>query len=111
MKSPRWIPRARKCWKTSKHFYEERVADIPSLQVALKATGGAASRSQRRIMCLECRSAKLAVDEAKAWDEALTEGVAQAKNYAGKLSVRYAYATNGQGIYAIDMQTQAKRAK
>ena len=32
---------------------------------------------------------KLAVIEAKAWDEALTEGVAQAKNYAGKLAVRY----------------------
>jgi hypothetical protein len=27
---------------------------------------------------------KLAIIEAKAWDEALTEGVAQAKNYAGK---------------------------
>jgi type I restriction enzyme R subunit len=54
---------------------------------------------------LEYRNTKLAVDEAKAWDESLTEGVAQAKNYAGKLSVRYAYATNGQGIYAIDMQT------
>src|SRR5438034_10822793 len=31
------------------------------------------------------RNTKLAVVEAKAWDEALTEGVAQAKNYAGKL--------------------------
>ena len=29
----------------------------------------------------------------------------QAKNYAGKLAVRYTYATNGQGIYAIDMLT------
>jgi superfamily II DNA or RNA helicase/predicted GIY-YIG superfamily endonuclease len=54
---------------------------------------------------LEYRNTKLAVNEAKAWDEALTEGVAQAKNYAGKLAVRYTYATNGQGIYAIDMQT------
>jgi len=54
---------------------------------------------------LEYRNRKLAVDEAKAWDEALTEGVAQAKNYAGKLAVRYAYSTNGQGIYAVDMQT------
>jgi type I restriction enzyme R subunit len=51
------------------------------------------------------RNRKLAVDEAKAWDEALTEGVAQAKNYAGKLATRFAYSTNGQGIYAIDMQT------
>ena len=51
------------------------------------------------------RNRKLAVDEAKAWDKPLTEGVAQAKDYAGKMGVRFAYATNGQGIYAIDMQT------
>jgi len=52
---------------------------------------------------LEYRNTKLAVVEAKAWDEAITEGVAQAKNYAGKLAVRFAFATNGQGIYQIDM--------
>ena len=51
------------------------------------------------------RNTKLAVVEAKAWDEELTEGVAQAKNYAGKLSIRYTYSTNGQGIYGIDMLT------
>ena len=51
------------------------------------------------------RNTKLAVVEAKAWDEAVTEGVAQAKNYAGKLAIRYTYSTNGQGIYGIDMQT------
>jgi type I restriction enzyme R subunit len=51
------------------------------------------------------RNTKLAVVEAKAWDEELTEGVGQAKNYAGKLAIRYAYSTNGQGIYGIDMQT------
>ena len=54
---------------------------------------------------LEYRNTKLAVVEAKAWDEAVTEGVAQAKDYAGKLAVRFTYATNGQGIYGIDMQT------
>jgi len=53
---------------------------------------------------LEFRNTKLAVIEAKAWDAALTEGVAQAKNYAGKLEVRFTYATNGQGIYRIDMR-------
>ena len=51
------------------------------------------------------RNRKLAVDEAKAWDKPLTEGVGQAKDYAGKMAVRFAYATNGQGIYAIDMET------
>jgi type I restriction enzyme R subunit len=53
---------------------------------------------------LEYRNTKLAVVEAKAWDELLTEGVAQAKNYAGKLCIRFAFATNGQGIYRIDME-------
>ena len=51
------------------------------------------------------RNTKLAVVEAKAWDEALTEGVGQAKNYADKLAIRFAYASNGQGVYGIDMQT------
>ncbi len=54
---------------------------------------------------LEYRNTKLAVVEAKAWDEALTEGVAQAKNYAGKLAIRFTYATNGQAIYGVDMDT------
>lgn len=49
------------------------------------------------------RNHQLAVVEAKAWDEALTEGVAQAKNYAAKMAIRFTYATNGQGIYGIDM--------
>ena len=51
------------------------------------------------------RNRKLAVDEAKAWGRPLTEGVGQAKEYAKKLAVRYAYATNGQGIYGVDMAT------
>jgi type I restriction enzyme R subunit len=50
------------------------------------------------------RHTKLAVVEAKAWDEELTEGVAQAKDYAGKLAIRFTYSSNGQGIYGIDMQ-------
>ena len=54
---------------------------------------------------LEYRNTKLAVVEAKAWDEELTEGVGQAKNYAGKLAIRYTYSTNGQGVYGIDMET------
>jgi type I restriction enzyme R subunit len=50
------------------------------------------------------RNTKLAVVEAKAWDEPLTLGVAQAKNYAGKLAIRFTYSTNGEGIYGIDMK-------
>jgi len=54
---------------------------------------------------LEYHNTKLAVVEAKAWDEELTEGVAQAKDYAEKLAIRFTYSTNGQGVYSIDMQT------
>jgi type I restriction enzyme, R subunit len=54
---------------------------------------------------LEYRNTKLAVVEAKAWDKPTTEGVGQAKDYALKLAVRFTYATNGQGIYGIDMAT------
>ena len=53
---------------------------------------------------LEFRNTKLAVVEAKAWEVALTDGVAQAKNYAGKLAIRFTYSTNGQSVYGIDMQ-------
>ena len=51
------------------------------------------------------RNTKLAVVEAKAWSKPYTEGVAQAKSYADKLAVRFTYATNGQAIYGIDMET------
>jgi type I restriction enzyme R subunit len=53
---------------------------------------------------LEYRNTKLAVVEAKSWDLPCGEGVAQAKEYAAKLAIRFTYATNGQAIYAIDMQ-------
>jgi type I restriction enzyme R subunit len=54
---------------------------------------------------LEYRNTHLAVVEAKAIGEELTEGVGQAKNYAEKLAIRFTYATNGKGIYGIDMET------
>ncbi|WP_295413374.1 EcoAI/FtnUII family type I restriction enzme subunit R [uncultured Thiodictyon sp.] len=54
------------------------------------------------------RNHKLAVMEAKAWDKPLTEGVGQAKQYAGKLRVRFGYSSNGQGLYEIDMETGAE---
>lgn len=57
---------------------------------------------------LEYRNTRLAVVEAKAWDKELTEGVGQAKDYAGKLAIRFGYASNGRGVYGIDMQTGAE---
>jgi type I restriction enzyme, R subunit len=54
------------------------------------------------------KNTKLAVIEAKRRGLADTEGVGQAKNYAGKLQTRFAFSTNGDGIYKIDMQTGAE---
>jgi type I restriction enzyme, R subunit len=51
------------------------------------------------------RNTKLAVIEAKAWGESLTEGLGQAKDYAENLDIRYAYSTNGQGVYGVDTET------
>jgi len=52
---------------------------------------------------LTYRNTQLAVVEAKPDTAPLTEGVAQAKDYAGKLQLRFTYASNGLGVYAIDM--------
>ena len=52
---------------------------------------------------LTYRNTQLAVVEAKPDTAPLTEGVAHAKDYAGKLRLRFTYASNGLGVYAIDM--------
>ena len=67
--------------------------------------GGVRAKPEIADYVLIYRNTKLAVIEAKAWDRPHTEGVAQAKSYAGKLAVRHSYATNGQAIYGIDMAT------
>jgi len=51
---------------------------------------------------------KLAVIEAKRRDLPDTEGLAQAKRYAERLQARFAYSTNGIGLYQVDMQTGAE---
>jgi len=51
------------------------------------------------------RNTKLAVLEAKADTAPLSEGMAQAKDYAGKLRLRFTYTSNGLGTYAIDMHS------
>jgi len=53
---------------------------------------------------LQYRNRYLAVIEAKRRDADYTEGVAQAKDYAGKLQIRFTYSTNGEKIYGVDMQ-------
>lgn len=67
--------------------------------------GGKRAKAEIADYVLVYRNTKLAVIEAKAWDKPYSEGVGQAKSYAAKLAVRHTYATNGQAIYGIDMQT------
>ncbi len=66
---------------------------------------GKRSESVKADYVLVYRNTRMAVVEAKPWDAPLTEGVGQAKDYAGKLGIRFAYASNGQGVYGIDMET------
>ncbi|MBC8245637.1 MAG: DEAD/DEAH box helicase family protein [Verrucomicrobia bacterium] len=54
---------------------------------------------------LTFRGHKLAVIEAKRRDLPVTEGLAQAKKYAARLQTRFTYATNGVGLYRVDMET------
>lgn len=54
---------------------------------------------------LQYKGAKLAVIEAKSDELSVVEGVAQAKEYADKLCIKYTYSTNGDKIYAINMET------
>lgn len=78
--------------------------------ITLGRLQGSAKRARAEIAdyVLVYRNTKLAVIEAKAWNKPYTEGVGQAKGYAARLSVRFAYATNGQAIYGIDMETGAE---
>ena len=46
----------------------------------------------------------IGVIEAKARDKDYTEGVAQAKDYAERLDVRFTYSTNGHRIYGMDLE-------
>jgi type I restriction enzyme R subunit len=76
-------------------------------EITLGRLQGAGKRSKQDIAdyVLNYRGQKLAVIEAKRRDLPDTEGVGQAKKYAEKLQTRFAYSTNGLGIYQIDMQT------
>jgi type I restriction enzyme, R subunit len=79
-------------------------------QITLGRLEGAGKRGKPEIAdyVLTYHNHKLAVVEAKKKAARDTEGVGQAKQYAGKLQIRFAYSTNGVGIYQIDMKTGAE---
>nr|WP_163500910.1 DEAD/DEAH box helicase family protein [Halomonas socia] len=78
--------------------------------ITLGRLQGAGKRAKQDIAdyVLIYRGQKLAVIEAKKRSLLATEGLAQAKRYAERLQARFAYATNGDAIYRIDMITGAE---
>ena len=78
--------------------------EYPITAGKIKATGG---RGKQLIAdyVLSYKGRKMAVVEAKSDELHVGEGVAQAKDYAEKLQLDDAYATNGKEIYHIEMDT------
>jgi len=68
-------------------------------------TGGVRAKKLTADYVLVYKGIKLAVVEAKSDDVAVGEGVAQAKQYAGKLKLETTYSTNGKEIYCICLKT------
>ena len=62
------------------------------------------SQPLRADYILEYKNRRIGVIEAKARESYYTKGVGQAKDYADRLNIRYAYSTNGLKIYGIDME-------
>ena len=111
----------------SPHDETEAETRADRIDPALRAAGWGiveGSRIRREVICpgriqaggqrgkgLSCdyvlfyRGQKLAVLEAKRAGLSHREGVGQAKDYAGRLGTRFAYASNGLQWYGIDMAT------
>lgn len=66
--------------------------------------GGIPQKPEIADYVLVYKNKKLAVIEAKKESLAPTEGVQQAKTYAGKLQTAFSYSTNGHEIHEIDMK-------
>jgi type I restriction enzyme, R subunit len=82
-----------------------RIRREETITVGRLVGGGKRGKQDIADYVLVYRNQKLAVIEAKRVSLPDTEGVAQAKRYATKLQTRFAYSTNGKGIYRIDMET------
>lgn len=55
------------------------------------------------------KNQKIGIIEAKSDELPVSDGVAQAKNYAGKMQIDYTYAANGREIYQISMRSANER--
>ncbi len=65
--------------------------------------GGVRGKAEKADYVLEYKNQKLAIVEAKPVTDSETKGVQQAKDYAGRLHIKYTYSTNGKKIYQINM--------
>ena len=86
------------------------VAEQSHIIVEYAITNGRVSKSVapkplKADYILTYKGVKLAVVEAKSDEKDVSEGVAQAKQYAKMLNIRFTYVTNGDKIYAMDMET------
>ncbi len=70
--------------------------------------GGKRAESDIADYVLTYQGQKLAVIEAKKRGLPATEGLVQAKRYAERLQARFAYSTNGDEIYRVDLHTGAE---
>jgi type I restriction enzyme R subunit len=75
--------------------------------ITLGRLQGAGTRSKQEIAdyVLVYHNQKLAVIEAKREKLGVTEGLGQAKQYAGMLQTPFTYATNGHGLYQVNVKT------
>ena len=86
------------------------VAEQSHIIVEYPITNGRVSKSVapkplKADYILMYKGVKLAVVEAKSNEKDVSDGVAQAKQYAKMLNIRFTYSTNGDKIYAMDMET------
>lgn len=83
----------------SQILYEQRAYEIAPGRIQK----GATKHPKKADYILEYHGKKLAVIEAKSDEKDVSEGVAQAKEYARMLQIRFTYSTNGEKIRFIDM--------
>ena len=73
-------------------------------------TGGLRAKPEVADYVLVYKNQKIGVIEAKAQNLEVGEGVAQAKAYAQKLQIDYAYSTNGKEIYEMSLATGEEKS-
>lgn len=89
-------------WDTKKNPEVKVHREYPITAGRIKTSGGR-EKALKADYVLAYKTRKLAVVEAKSVLQEVSEGVAQAKDYATKLKLDHSYAANGKEIYYINM--------